>query len=279
MLKRGTVSLITIACAALLLAASAGASPSVGANLSILPWQHGVFGYVKSSTPGVCAAGRQVQVFVRLRGGNRRVGTATARRRDGRYQWSIKTNHARELFAAASARRGCRAAQSTTLPPKGGLTDVPNCPSNAAVCYFPRMHGDMLEIRECPGFTRPSGSCGGDSTGGVAPWSWAQSEFAWEGDRWDGPRSVSYWSYYSKDDEHSAVAASLVGDVPGPGSADYAISTASDQHGPDDTKDTTWYTPNVAGAAAGTEGGPLWLDFENGSWGFDIYIWGYLYKK
>jgi hypothetical protein len=275
--------LVSIAAAGLALAAiapSAGASPGAraGTSITIQTWQRGVFGYVKSSKPGRCAAGRPVQVFVRRRAGNVRVGTATARRRSGRYQWSIKTNGSRELFATASSRPGCRAARSATLPPKGGLKDIPNCPSNEAVCQFPQMHGDMIQFSICPGFDAASGGCSGNSTGGVAPWSWAKSQFSWQG-RADGPRSVSYWSYYDVDDEHTAVAAELAGDVPGPGSADYSITTATDPHGPADTKDTTWYTPNVAGAAAGTQGGPLYLDFENGSWGFDIYIHGYLYKK
>jgi hypothetical protein len=264
---------------ALATAAPAAASPGAGAKLTIQPWQGGVFGYVQSSKPGSCAAGRRVQVLVRRRERNVRIGTATARRRGGRYQWAIKTSRSGQLFAMASSRPGCRGAKSASLTPKGTLNEIPNCPSNAAVCHFPNMHGDMVEFAICPGFGEASGSCRGSAEGGVAPWSPNDKAiFGWQGSA-TGSRSVWYYAKYSVDDEHTAVAASLVGDVPNPGSADFKVVSATDPHGPADTKDTVWYTPNVAGAAAGTEGGPLYLDFENGSWGFELYIRGYLSTK
>jgi hypothetical protein len=262
-----------------LLAAPARAGGTAGTKVTIQVWHGGVFGYVQSTRPGRCAAGRSVAVLSRQGKRSKRIGTATARRRHGGYQWSIKTKRSGELFAMASRRPGCRSATSAAIAPTANRNGVPNCPSNEAVCYFPNMHGDMVEFAICPGFSKASGSCSGSSEGGVSPWSPNDKAiFGWQGSA-DGFRNVSYYAKYSVDDEHTAVAADLGGSVPGPNSADFTITDAADPHGPADTKDTHWYTPDVAGAAAGTQGGPLYLDFENGSWGFDIYIHGYLYKK
>lgn len=261
------------------LAASARAGAGAGTKLTIQIWHGGVFGYVESPKPGACAQGRSIGVLMRQGQQSKRIGTATARLRDGRYQWSIKTKSSGELFAMMRRRPGCRGATSDSIEPKAGPNGVPNCPSNEAVCNFPNMHGDMVEFAICPGFGRASGSCSGSAEGGVPPWSPNNKAiFGWQGSA-TGSRSVWYYAKYSVDDEHTAVAAALLGSVPSSSSANFTIADASDPHGPSDTKDTHWYTPDVAGAAPGTQGGPLYLDFENGSWGFDIYIRGFLYKK
>jgi hypothetical protein len=254
---------------------TAGAAARAETKLTIAPWQKGVFGYLKSSKPGRCAQGRPVAVW---KSNGERVATTTAKRRRGRYQWSIKTKSKRGLVAKAKRIQGCGAARSASIPPTAA-GEVPDCPSNQTVCHFPNMHGDMVEFAICPGFTHASGSCSGSSEGGVSPWAPDDiASFGWQGSA-DGRRDAWFYSYWSPDDEHSAIAARLYGSVPGPGSADWSISTATAEHGPADTKDTKWFTPNVPGAAAGTQGGPLYLDFENGSWGFDIYVRGYLYRK
>jgi len=265
------------------LARSAGVAASrdvgAGTKLTIQVWHGGVFGYVESPKPGKCAQGRSVGVLMRQGKRAKLIGTATARRRHDRYQWSIQTKSSGELFATMSSRPGCRGAKSGSIAPRASSNGVPNCPSNEAVCYFPNMHGDMVEFAICPGFGRASGACSGSAEGGVPPWSPNNKAlFGWQGSA-TGSRSVWYYAKYSVDDEHTAVAAALLGSVPSSSSANFTITDASDPHGPADTKDTHWYTPDVAGAAPGTQGGPLYLDFENGSWGFDIYIRGFLYKK
>jgi len=226
---------------------TAGAATGARTEVTIAPWQKGAFGYVTSLKPGRCAEGRRVTVW---KAGGKRVATATATRRRGRYQWSVKTGAKGGLVAKAKRIRGCGGARSAPIPPTAA-GDVPDCPSNQTVCRFPNMHGDMVQFSICPGFTHASGSCSGSSEGGVAPWSPDDiASFGWQGSA-EGRRDAWFYSYWSPDDEHSAIAASLYGSVPGPGSADWSISTATAEHGPEDTKNTKWFTPNVQGAAAG----------------------------
>jgi len=41
----------------------------------------------------------------------------------------------------------------------------------------------------------------------------------------------------------------------------------------------TWYTPDIKDVGPGASGGLLYLDFENGTIGADVYIRGYLFRK
>lgn len=43
-------------------------------------------------------------------------------------------------------------------------------------------------------------------------------------------------------------------------------------------KEVQWNTPDLPGVDPGEEGGPLYLDFQGGKTGADVYIRGYLYK-
>jgi hypothetical protein len=79
------------------LAASPRSGAGASTKLTIQIWHSGVFGYVESTKPGECAQGRSVGVLMRQGKRTKRIGTATARRRDGRYQWSIKTKTSGEL--------------------------------------------------------------------------------------------------------------------------------------------------------------------------------------
>src|ERR1044072_9424957 len=209
-MKRDQRHLVRLALAGLALVvfgsvSTAGAAGSAKTEVTIAPWQKGVFGYVKVSKPGRCAEGRTVTVW---KEGGKRVATTTATRRRGRYQWLIKTKAGRGLVAGSKRIRGCDSAKSASIPPTA-TGDVLDCPSNQAVCHFPNMHGDMVEFAICPGFTHASGSCSGSSEGGVAPWSPDDiASFGWQGSA-DGRRDAWFYSYWSPDDEHSAIAASL----------------------------------------------------------------------
>jgi hypothetical protein len=148
------------------------------------------------------------------------------------------------------------------------------------VCKFPhRVHidityGDTIAL-PCPGFgDHASGNCHGTSEPSVdqMPPDWAtgfspHGHFDWgqEG----GARRVS-WDLYSS-------GGYLTGTLPGPGSANWSISAAGlngDNGRP--LPGPKWVSPNLPGKDPGTLGGPMYMDFENGRWGADVFVWGYL---
>jgi hypothetical protein len=133
------------------------------------------------------------------------------------------------------------------------------------------MHIDINTY--CPGFGNASGDCSGGSTGGPSPWSPAWGFFVW--DPGSPNRTVEY--HATPDSGSRTPQAELFGTVPGPGSAAYSINKAIAQGS--SLPDVRWYTPDVAGAGPGSPGGPLYLNFDNGTVGADVYIHGYLYKK
>jgi len=148
---------------------------------------------------------------------------------------------------------------------------APECPrTDNGYCYVD-VHFDTV-ITYCPSFGRDSGNCVGKSTGtrdfsdskystGGLPW---YTSFSWDGVT---KRIVTYQVQIS-----GIVRSMITGEVPGPGSADFRVSSAYTTDDPA----AQFRTENLPGKKAGEVGGPLYLNFENGTIGADVYIHGYL---
>jgi hypothetical protein len=245
-------------------------------RVTIESWPGGLFGYVRSQKGQACAKNRVVEL-VEQRGGARnprtdkRVGTALAHRTNGAYQWSSRSRGSGRVYAVARRTARCRVASSKTVrfAPRG--SDVPACPSEGNVCKFFKMHIDIDVY--CPSFSRSYGACGGSSNGGPAPWSPAFGVFVWVEDPNLGGRRALY--YVAKTSVVGSTKAVLTGSSPSSDSANYTVTRAADAGQPG----VVWYTPDLPGAGAGQQGGPLRLNFQNGIIGADVYIDGYLFRK
>jgi hypothetical protein len=271
-------------CGALALAGVASAGGSAGhhakTRLSIQAFPRGLFGYVDSAKSHACASRRDVVVF-KQRGAeqrphrDKRLGGGVAKRNQGGYQWSKKTGKTGEFYAKAHKTPDCRVAYSRTIHslPRGG--DTTPCPFEGEYCKFTKMHIDITTY--CPGYgDTSSGDCSGDSTGGRFPWSPAFGYFVWEQNKpGTKQRSVEYHATAGGGDK--TPRAELFGTNPDPGSDVYSVDNAIAQAS--SLPDLRWYTPDIAGVAPGQVGGPLSLDFQNGTVGADVYISGYLFRK
>ena len=169
---------------------------------------------------------------------------------------------------------GTRLAAATTPPVSrtDKLRDVwPSCPAKTDYCYI-NLHFDT--IAPCPSFTAAVGLCVGSSTGTVgftAPIS-------------SLPRLAAIFNWLPNGGDRKSVTYSVVafgvpvvfleGAVPGPGSADFDVRMGWSLESPYPL--VRYFTPRRPGVKAGEPGGPLYLNFENGRVGADVYIHGYL---
>jgi hypothetical protein len=147
----------------------------------------------------------------------------------------------------------------------------PDCPQGREYCHVD-IHFDSFLY--CASFTAGFGSCVGKSNGNPAFTNGAFAEdaatwtaFGWTG---SGRRLVEYQVLVL-----GVPIAVVTGQVPGPGSADFSVESAYSTL----PEPGHWVTPNLPGVRAGQPGGPLYLDFESGSIGADVYIRGYLLRR
>ena len=275
------IAIVAAACAALAFAGIAGAGDVAAkrskTRLTVQTWPGGVFGYVDSPSTKRCAKHRKVFVFKQHGAGqdpqkDKLVGRDVAKRNQGGYQWSKRTGDKGKFYAKARKADGCRPAVSKTVRMEA-RGDVPSCPSSGEVCKFDQMHIDINTY--CPGFGYDNGDCSGDSTGGPSPWSPAFGYFLWDEDSGSRHRTIEY--HATRDSGDKTPLAELFGSAPDPGSADFTVDKAIAQAS--SLPDLRWFTPDLASVPAGQQGGPLYLDFENGTIGADVYIRGYLYRK
>jgi len=239
---------------------------------------------VSSRAGSRCSAGRAVKVFGRLGGGRYRfVGTTNARLirarfnpDHGLYRWNLRDRKSTRFYVQLAQRAGCGRARSPTtagLPrnPRGGLavSDIPLCPSTAEdVCHLETMHFDTPI---CPGFTQIAGNCDG-SVNGTDGWTTrggGDGHFLWEDQYAGGARTISLF-----EDDEAPQRWALHGWGGGPRSPDFAIGSSFNLNSthPEIIRKTPAIGP------AGEPGGPLHLDFKNGTVGADVYIRGYLYR-
>jgi hypothetical protein len=164
---------------------------------------------------------------------------------------------------------------------------IPECPDyvrelhtpDYGYCHLSRIHidisGALVPIIPCPSFTAHVGTCTGHTPEGPAPWGGPKTggtEVEWRVEGWPDP-SFRVLEIHTRAKESRSMMSEIVGGVPGPGSARFDVSNAQAFGSPGQPRFDTDRSPNIA---AGDLGGPLYLNFENGKWGADLYIHGYL---
>lgn len=150
--------------------------------------------------------------------------------------------------------------------------EAPDCPNNGGdgYCYF-RMHFDASV---CASFSASQGvmpPCVGKTPYAPVPWfvpftdfPGMYAQFSWVS---NGPARMAGYRNFPP-------TAFLDGRVPSPGSADLSVERAFTL-----VTQSQWFTPDRPGVRAGSKGGPLYLNFKNGTIGADIYIDGYLLRR
>lgn len=299
------IATAVLACAVLggMVGAAAVSAKPVTTKLSIRPWPKGLFGYVKSANSG-CAAHRKVVVFrqvgaARNPAADVRVGADSSGDAEAGYQWSVETDRTGRFYAEAQKAPGCAAARSGAIgsfsiggaPGGNERTDFPPCgpyvsEGTTYICKFEQLHLDLDQegpFNPCR-FGSGSGDCPGIATNGLFPWGRSfgggrpKVKIFWG---WNGAgRNLTVVAY--REDQGNTGTAHLGGTVPNAGSARFTISDGFAQNDSGYPNGDHFYTPDLPGQAAGDPGGPLAINFQNGSgtdFGAVADIWGYLYLK
>ena len=300
MRKSSVALVVAIACLSCLAVASASAK-SVPTKLTIRSYPSGAFGYVESASKG-CADKRKVEVFEqsgkrRDPANDRRAGSDRAEASEDSYLWTLKTKRSARYYARAAAKPGCAAALSGTvrsLTVAEGIgasdPDVPVCSpyiseGTSEICRFTEMYLNLEQegaFNPCR-FGSNSGSCPGIASGAF-PWGQQGGGFRttmqinWGPNAssrnlvvvsYPGPRGGDGWAH-------------LGGTVPNAGSNRYTITDAFAQNDRGYPNGDHFYTPDLPGQGPGEIGGPLGINFQNGSGldlGAECWISGYLYLK
>ena len=292
---------ITVSCIVLAVAGTAarGAGPA-RAKVIIESWPKGLLGYLTSPKPARCAARRQLVVYEQ-RGprpdpaSDPRIARVRTAGKPGAYEWWIKTKRRGRFYAQVVDKQGCPIATSTTIRIHvgsgfaGGGTSYPPCSPYVSegpttICHFELLHL-VLEnpsgaFKACV-FGDANGSCKGVSRSGLYPWGagagggGTKVNIEWHG---AGARSVLFVAYYP---DSNVGIAHLSGTVPAANSPDFTVTegfAANDSGYPNGNH---FYTPDIPGQTSGEVGGPLHINFINGSFSSDaeVYIDGYLYLK
>jgi hypothetical protein len=282
--------LVAALAAALVLAAGGSAATPATAKLTIESFPDGVFGSLSGASKG-CTDGRKVKVYER-RGKVRdaktdpKVGAGKVGPLAEGGRWQVKTTRVGDLYAVATATGRCNelisaAVDSSPLSSPSGGSKYNQCSpfideAPSPICELTQVYGNLDQegvFNPCR-FGSSSGGCSGWASG-VYPWgvnafggrprirvSWHQ----------DGPRRILEVAT-------DGSAGRLDGWVANSGSSEFHITRgfAANAKGGD-----VFYTPDLPGQRAGEVGGPLKLNFENGSgtdFGAQIWIEGFLYLK
>lgn len=266
-------------------ASSAEARPA-SADVSILPYVHGVFGTVESGAGTRCEANRRVNLFIRKSRGSkfRLVGQTRTRKVTGKLNpdrgsrmWRFRSKVSGSMFVRVKRKRGCASAKSGVIKsvPRNGngrvaSGDVPSCTSKtSSYCRLDQLHFDSTL---CPSLTKYAGKCAGYIYG-PRNWMGGGGNFHWS-ERVGGYLQVSM-SVYSLADM-SVDDWQIFGSMTGPDRAEWQVVDAFNRR--DGNPVNHWEAADLD-VPAGQLGGPLYLNFVNGVLGADVYVHGYLYRK
>lgn len=309
--KLSVAAIVAVACVSLAAAvgAEAVAAKPAATKLTIQVRSDRLVGFVSSPDPERCAAGRRIVVFEQLgaapnQGSDKRIAGVRASREDGAYKWSTATPRPGRFYAQAPGKPGCAADLSRSVrsapgpaapaiePPAGDLrTDYPPCgpyvnEGTSFICKFEQLHLDLEGVgtfSKCR-FGEDSSACQGVANG-LFPWGRTfasrgrpKVKIGWS---WNGSsRDLTVITY--RDDQGATGVANLTGTVPNAGSPRFTVTEAFAQSGDGYPNGNHFYTPNLPGQGPGEPGGPLAINFQNGTgtdWGAVADIWGYLYLK
>ena len=294
--------LITAGCVALLVAATVAAVTSArpgaqtSSRVTIQPWPHGVFGYVKSPAARRCGPHRRVVVFKERGKGrhpnsDKRIGVSRTRRNHGLYQWSERTRKSGRFYAKAPKRHGCASALSKAMKfapgadRDGNGNDYPVCgpyvsEGTSSICNLKKVRFGVLNDRTCDSFgdTDTHAACHGKTDEGPYPWGVTPSGGT--------PDAGFYWNwanhtvlYVAYKPGQSEGYAHLGGTMSAPNSPDFTITDGFAQNDQGYPNGDHFYTPNLPGQSAGEVGGPLKIDVEYSGGIYHVAINGYLYLK
>jgi hypothetical protein len=173
------------------------------------------------------------------------------------------------------------AAQAETTKAGGGKNDAPNasapdCGGGQPECFVDiTIHeGGPTTGAICSSFTASSGFCLGPTTGtaafsnpGYFPRQGIETAFTW-----DSPGGSRRDCDYTSNATFTIVDSRILGSVPDPGSAVFAVSDAW-------SRGSGAHYKTLSNAAPGLPGGPLYIDYESKFVGSYVHIFGYLVRK
>lgn len=296
-------SVVGLAAFVVLSGGAGAAGKPAKTTLTIESWPGGIFGYVSSANSERCAANRRVVVY-RKQGksrdprGDQRVAADRAKGTDF-YRWSFETEQPGRFYAVAPKAPGCAAAVSATVgsqplggpPGAGERTEYPPCSpyiseGPSTICRVDQLHLDLDAER--PGkacrFGNDSGECPGNATAGQFPWGeTGQADRPIVRVLWNpvgSERNLTVFSFRRA--EPNTILASLKGRLTNAGSPRFSVIEGYAQSDRGFPYGDYFYTPDLPGQAAGEPGGPLAINFQNGSglnYGAWVDITGYLYVR
>jgi hypothetical protein len=292
---------LVAACCLMPAAAVANPAPT---KLSIQPYPGGVSGYVTTPKAKACASNRKVIVYQQTgdapdRGKDPKIASDLAELSESSYMWTAKTGSTGQFYAGAEATKGCAAAFSEAVESQTPAFELGSMQSNyppcgpyvsegtSEVCWFGQLYMSLDQegaFNPCR-FGPATGSCPGDGHDAPFPWGLnfygrhVRGEVFWRDDgKVRAFTMVSYWGTASGGDG----AAHLSGHLPSSGSDRFTITDAYAQNDSGYPNGDHFYTPDLPGQAPGEVGGPLKLNFENGSgtdFGAQVWASGYLDLK
>lgn len=270
------LSLLLIGSGILVLASPVAADAAARTSVDVQSYPKGFFGQVKSPKTA-CAEGSSVVLVKRKgsangRGHDVKVARVRTKLHGGRYQWAVATRKSGRFYAHLAERAGCEGAASEVERDMPRGAEIPPCPSDG-FCRFDKIHLDIPGGTYCPPFGQSKSECTGGVTSGLIPWCCNESDRIVWSTAPNGSKSVLIDSHFYRGDR--SLRWTLDGTLPGSGSAD--LSKASTKIY---ARNPQWSgsTPDLPGQPAGSVGGPLYFDFQNGTYGADIYVHGYFQK-
>jgi hypothetical protein len=283
--------------------AGAAAKPA-STKLSIRSYPGGVFGYVTSPKTKACSSDRKVVVFEQIgqqpdAKQDHRVAADLAEASESSFLWTVNTGASGEFYARAGVTAGCAAGvsgtvESTTpvLATTGTESQYPTCgpyvsEGTSEICWFGQLY--MALEQEGPfnpcRFGSSSGNCAGEGRDAPFPWgteyvgNHTRGQIYWKQD--GSVRALTMVSYWGSSPGGDG-AAHLGGHVPSSNSDRYTVTDAYAQNENGYPSGDHFFTPDLPGQTPGEVGGPLKLNFENGSgtdFGAQVWVQGYLYLK
>lgn len=287
-----SVLLAFLVLAAALTPAAAGAAPAEG-KITIDTWAKGLFGYVDTAKPNACAAQRPVVVYKQLGeqrnpASDRRVGASKAKRTASGYQWSLRRTGQGAFYARAEAEPGCGLLKSRGFVrgPQGENDNRCGPWAGEGWCRISSPGPLHFWSERCTNFVKSSGDCntGGNEGDGAWPFSKRHRNDDLHGElQWKTEGGLRHILYYTHTGSDYVGISHIAGTLPNAGSDRLTVTDAYAQRSNQYGDGPHFYTPTVAGAGVGEQGGPLGFNFDASTkilFGQeDIYMWGWLYRK
>jgi hypothetical protein len=176
------------------------------------------------------------------------------------------------LAAQARNDKGSRGGDGDNAP----HASAPDCGGGQPECWVDiTVHeGGPTSGASCGTISSSEGFCVGPTTGtsafsnpGYFPRQGIGTEFSWK-----SPGGSRRDCDYTSNAAFTIVDSRILGTVPDPGSATFAVSDAW-------SRGSSVHYKTLSKAAPGQSGGPLYIDYDSAFVGTSVHIYGYLVKK